>query len=189
MLPDSKIIKTYSKNSRDGQIMLLHAYKAHVQGVIACVVNNSQDVEELTQDTFLKVFSSFNKYNPRRGNLAAWIYRIAYNLAQNFVTRQQRFTVAMDDDDLECINISDAELDSELSNAKEQQIQMLEQIIDNLPREERVIITFYYYEDCPIGDIAQILNTTSNAIYLRLQRIRRKLCGMVADYLSESSNL
>ena len=176
MQEDSQIIEYIRKNRREGQKMLLSLYKPRVHNLIAGIVSDCQDIEELTQDTFLKVFDSISHFNPSRGTLATWIYHIAYNTAVSFVTQWHPLNILpINDNELDISIINDAWLDQELSCEKEEQIQALENAVSGLPPEERLLITLYYYEGCTIADISRIISASPNAVYHRLQRIRKKL--------------
>ena len=179
MARDNDIIKSFYKNRREGQLLLLSSYRSRVQSLIGSVVSNSQDMEELTQDTFLKVFDGIRHFNAERGTLANWIYRIAYNIAINFANRQPPPAVPLDEAPPDTLNISDAQIDQELSKETDQQIEALNQAVGSLPPDERLIITLYYYEGCAIADIAQILDLSPNALYHRLRTIRKKLGRMI----------
>ena len=175
MNTDTQMLDMFRCAHPEGPRIMLQAYRPHVYSLIASVVPNMQDAEELTQDTFLAAFRDIARFKPERGSLATWIYKIAYNKALSFISRKQPDIIALDEDCFDSIAVSDEVVDRELSNAEEQQIEALERELQLLPSEDRLIITLYYYEGCKVVDIAAIVDTTPFNIYHRLQRIRHKL--------------
>ena len=162
---------------------MLAAYQQRVQSVIASVVGNNQDVEDLTQEALLTVLSTIDSYKPSRGTLATWIYTIAYRKAVSFVRRQRPVILSFDDIDTAVPSISDEErsvVADELSTGREERIQALEQALELLPAQDRLLITLYYYQDCSLAEIAAIIGATANAVSHRLRRIREKLYTLLA---------
>ena len=72
-------------------------------------------------------------------------------------------------------DISDAELEAELSTGREQRIEQLMEIVDTLPDDERMLLTLYYFEDRPLTEIAYITGIEASALANRLYRTRKKL--------------
>ena len=76
---------------------------------------------------------------------------------------------------------SDEELEKELSTGREERIQRLEAVIDELPADERMLLTLYYYEDRPLTEIAYITGIDAKALANRLYRTRKKLFKKLKD--------
>ena len=175
MCTDKEILQAIDANPPQGQRLLLAAYRQRVQSVIASVVGNIQDVEDLTQEALLTVLSTIDSYKPSRGTLATWIYTIAYRKAVSFVRQQRPVILSFDDTDTAVPSISDEQLADELSTGREERIQALEQALELLPAHDRLLITLYYYQDCSLAEAATIIGATANAVSHRLHRIREKL--------------
>ena len=72
-------------------------------------------------------------------------------------------------------DISDNELEAELSTGREERIARLEAVIDDLPDDERMLLTLYYFEDRPLTEIAYITGIEAKTLASRLHRMRKKL--------------
>jgi RNA polymerase sigma-70 factor (ECF subfamily) len=72
-------------------------------------------------------------------------------------------------------DISDAALEAELSTGREERIDQLMGMVDELPDEERMLLTLYYFEDRPLTEIAYITGIDAKALANRLYRTRKKL--------------
>jgi RNA polymerase sigma-70 factor (ECF subfamily) len=72
-------------------------------------------------------------------------------------------------------DISDEVLEAELSTGREERIEQLQMVIDELPDDERMLLTLYYFEDRPLTEIAYITGIDAKALANRLYRTRKKL--------------
>lgn len=73
-------------------------------------------------------------------------------------------------------DISDEQLEAELSTGREERIEKLMEVVDDLPDDERMLLTMYYFEDRPLTEIAYITGIDAKALANRLYRTRKKLC-------------
>jgi RNA polymerase sigma-70 factor (ECF subfamily) len=81
----------------------------------------------------------------------------------------------MEDNAVWQTDISDEALEAELSTRREERIEQLQVVIDQLPDDERMLLTLYYYEDRPLTEIAYITGVEAKALANRLYRTRKKL--------------
>ena len=67
----------------------LDKYSQQVFILIIRIVENQEDAEELTQDTFLKAFEHLSSFKAE-SSFSTWIYRIAYNTAISATRKKAR---------------------------------------------------------------------------------------------------
>ena len=136
---------------------------------------DEMDAQELAQDTFLRAFSHIDSYDPLKASLSTWLCRIAYRLTLDFLKRRRPLIVSIEENEAWQEDISDEQLESELSTGREERIQRLQELIDELPDEERLLLTLYYFEDCPLTEITYITGIEPGPLANRLYRTRKKL--------------
>lgn len=135
----------------------LNQHGQQVFSLIARIICNQEDAEELTQDVFLKAFQHLSSFKAE-SSFSTWIYSIAYNTAIS-ATRKKKFdTFAMDDTLL--ANISDQQVDETLNDESEEMIIRLNRAIEKLNSDERALITLFYYEEKSLNETALILGLT-----------------------------
>jgi RNA polymerase sigma-70 factor (ECF subfamily) len=77
------------KNKDEGSFQILYdTYYGLIYFVIMKIVNNKQDAEELSQDTFVKVYNQIDSFDGK--NFQNWIYTIAKHTAINFYNRTMK---------------------------------------------------------------------------------------------------
>ena len=175
MNTDKEIIDAVANGERKGQCLMVSRYGQQVFAIIVRQVGDAMDAEELTQDTFLRAFSHIGSYDPHRASLGTWLCRIAYRLTLDFLRRRRPLIVSIEDTEVWQTDIGEEQLAAELSTGSEERIRQLELLMDDLPPDERLLLTLYYFENRPLDECAFIMDATPHALANRLYRIRRKL--------------
>ena len=174
-LTEKQIVEAVRDGRDEGQTEMVGRYAERVFAIIVRQVNGVMDAQELTQDTFLRAFSHIDSYDPRKASLSTWLCRIAYRLTLDFLKRRRPPVFLMEDTSAGGTDISDEQLEAELSTGSEERIQRLEQLMNEMPDEEQMLLTLYYFDDLPLEEIAYIMGTEAGPLAKRLYRIRRKL--------------
>lgn len=152
---------------------ILKRYSSRIFAVVVRIIGCREEAEELTQDVFMKVFSSLQRY---KGNceFSTWIYRIAYNTAISHM-RKQRREISYIEESL-YTNVSEEEVEQLLNRTdNSEQIERLEQAINGLEAEEKALLTLFYTDMRSISEIAEISGLTPTNVKTKLYRIRKKL--------------
>ena len=173
-LTEQQIVEAVREGRREGQDALVCRYAERVFAMIVRQVDE-MDAQELAQDTFLRAFSHIDSYDPQKASLSTWLCRIAYRLTLDFLKRRRPLIVSIEESEVWQEDISDEQLESELSTGREERIQRLQELIDELPDEERLLLTLYYFEDRPLTEIAYITGIEPGPLANRLYRTRKKL--------------
>ena len=182
MNTDEQIVEAVKGGGSKGLGLMVSHYGQQVFAMIARQVGNAMDAEELTQDTFLRAFSHIASYDPKRASLATWLSRIAYRLTLDFLKRQRPLIVSIDDTEVWQTDISNEQLEAELSTGNEERILRLQLLMDNLPPDERLLLTLHYFENRQLDECAYIMDSISHALANRLYRIRLKLYKKLKQY-------
>ena len=97
MTDDNHIIPLIRENAEKGFRLLMAKYKEPVYWHIRRLVVSHADAQDVTQDTFLRIFRSFSQYSGE-GSFKAWIFRIATNEALRLLGRNQgKATLSLDE--------------------------------------------------------------------------------------------
>ena len=80
---EKQMILAAQRGQADGYKYLMDRYGRQVQLLVAQMVGDVRDVEELTQDAFVRAFRHLSDFDPERASFPTWLSRIAYNTALN----------------------------------------------------------------------------------------------------------
>jgi RNA polymerase sigma-70 factor, ECF subfamily len=89
-LTDEQLFQCYTNGNEHGFQLLMERYEPRIQGFLRKRLNDEERVEDLTQDTFLRIHRARDSYDPSR-KFSTWIHTIANNLLKNeFRNRSRR---------------------------------------------------------------------------------------------------
>ncbi len=133
---------------------------------------DSQEAEEMAQETMLLVWRKAALFDPQKAGAATWIYVIARNLRTDAQRRAWR-SVALAGSDTEAVT------DGMVSSAQDEAV--LRQALSTLPQEQLQALELSYFEDQSHVEIARKLGiplgTAKSRIRLALARLRAALGG------------
>lgn len=165
-ISDKDIIAIIRKNPDQGFRMLVSQYSERIYWHIRRTVNSHHDAEDITQETFVRVFRSFGKLKSA-GALKSWIYRIATNEAIRFIDKRNDGLMAMDNAALvqseNYVDYSDIEA-VELKKA-----------IDTLPPKQRITFNLRYYDELEYDEIASILGTAAHCVRANYHNAKERI--------------
>lgn len=152
----------------------MNSYGDLLFSIVAPMLSDMRDVEEVVQDSFIKAFSNINKYNPEAAAFQTWLGRIARHTVIDRLRKPgNRF---------QTIEISkEQETTFDDNGDEEPDIELLTQAINTLRGEERVIINLIYYDNLSPGATAEILEITPAILSSRLYRIKKKLARIIHE--------
>lgn len=134
-------------------------YKEAVYWHIRRLVVSHADAQDATQETFVRVFRSFNQFKGD-ASLTAWVYRIATNEALRLLSRRQDERVSLDSPDISlCGMAADSYVDySDLETVR------LQQAILALPTKQQLAFNLRYYNELGYDEIAAITGSTTDSV-------------------------
>lgn len=159
------------------------------------MTRNAQDAEDLVQETYLKAYRHFDKFQPGT-NLKAWLFKIMKNTFINDYRKRQLVPPESDFAEFE------ESFESELSEEATQQIKNPEQealenvldedvqrALDELPADYRMVVLLADVEGFAYREIAEILDIPVGTVMSRLYRGRKKLETDMLRYAREHGYL
>lgn len=144
---DSRIKKLFRrtrKADKGAASELLKIYYADIFVYLRRLCGNKQDAEDLTQETFVKVWSPLDGF-AGRSKFSTWLYRIAYN---TYIDWQRRNTSSIQSNTdrwwKECID----KTSGPFANLAERQLaQQLYEAVDRLDEDKKQVVHLHYYQE------------------------------------------
>ena len=142
---DDQHIDLVIKGDSRAFAVLVDSYKNLVFSLAMKMLNNREEAEEVSQDTFIKVFKSLEKFKGD-SKFSTWIYRVAYNTCLDRLkkNKRQQYTVEINEYTEHQVKTLDNALDKIETKEREQTIQ---DCLALLPSEDSFLLTLYYFED------------------------------------------
>lgn len=154
----------------------------HQQALINFFFANTRDIqfaEDLAQETLLKVYDQAWDYLPT-GRFRGWMFRIGRNLLIDNIRRRSHDALIKSvrgSGDEDCVLASLAgEFVSPQESADQKELAgMVEQLLQELPEEQRLTFTLHHFAELSLPEVSNILHTNTATSKSRLRLAREKL--------------
>lgn len=160
MIDDNEYIKLLKKNPEYGFRLLMDQFQEPVYWHIRRMVVHHSDAQDATQETFIRVFRSIDKFRGE-SSLRVWIYRIATNEAMRLLGKRNNSFVSIDDDENFEVRLVQAE---EYVNFTDVEAVKLQNAILSLPPKQQMAFNMRYYDEMEYNDIAEVIGTSAASV-------------------------
>jgi len=161
--------------------VLVNQYKDLVFTLSYKMLKNKEEAEEVSQDTFVKVFNSLNKFKGE-SKFSTWIYKITYNTCIDRLKKSKKDSQVIYIEDFNQHQVKAIEVVLDAIDEKERN-QKIQECIQLLPSEDAFLLTLYYFDDQSIEDIAKVINCKANNVKIKLFRSRKKIASILKSQL------
>jgi RNA polymerase sigma-70 factor (ECF subfamily) len=184
IISDYELIIRFKKGEERSFEDLIERHKDKVFTYINLYIRDEALVEDIFQDTFLKVIQSVRagKYSDN-GKFLSWVLRIAHNLIiDHFRRLKQINTVSTDDYEANLFNtIKLSEASIETDYIKNQIEEDVRHMINCLPDEQREVVILRHYSDMSFKEIADITGVNINTALGRMRYALINLRKMMVE--------
>lgn len=163
---DTDIILAIRKNTGKGFKMLLSQYSRPVYWHIRRTVSSHHDAEDITQETFIRIFKSLDKLKSENA-LKSWIYRIATNEALRFLEKRGEDFLPLDN----ALDITSGSF----VNYNDIEAVELKKAINSLPPKQRIVFNLRYYDELEYEEIASILQTAVHNVRANYHNAKERI--------------
>jgi RNA polymerase sigma-70 factor (ECF subfamily) len=181
------VISNTDRNRPDDFASFMRAYQDLVYSTAARIVGNDAQAEDIAQDVFIKAYENFEtlRCSPTAGG---WLRTVARNLSLNHACRYRRrwrlFSEMHEPDDDEAVDFeanipaSDRPLHE---TADSNRTELIEQALQSLPRDQRLALVLYHFEDMPYEEISKHLGVSLAKVKVDIHRARTALARVLAQ--------
>ena len=162
---------------------LMSRWRERVAAFLLRMVGNHATAMDLTQETFVRLYTSRHSYRPSAA-FSTYLFHIAANLARSHARWKIRHpTVPLEDEQGNIVHEPvDPQLSPDEAAALHEKTTMVNQAIAALPADLREALLLFTVEDMSHADIAATLGCTAKAIEVRIYRARQMLREAVAKH-------
>ena len=171
MPTDQEIIVAIKEDSQRGFGLLMASYMKPVYWHIRRMVVAHADAQDVMQETFVRVFRSFDHYQEDQP-LNAWIFGIATNEALRFLGKSKgKSLLSLEDtsEDLFSLKADDYVDYSDVEAVK------LQKAILSLPAKQQIAFNLRYYNELSYDDIALITGSTAANVKANYHNAKEKI--------------
>ena len=176
---DRRLIDQALMGDEKAYEMLLKKYRNLVYSIMLKMVRNKQEAEDLTQEAFMKAFSSLVTFNDEFA-FSTWLMKIASNNCIDFLRKRKLRTYSIHepiqykDEKIE-IEIPDNDPSPERNIIQSERSRMIEDAINELPERYRYVIILRHKEEKSYEEIAELMNLPLGTVKAQIFRAREIL--------------
>lgn len=159
---------------------LLQKHQRRVLSLIGHTIRQPNEVEDLAQQVFLKVYTALPRFD-FRAEFSTWLYRITVNECYDHL-RRQRALKSHGGNEIQVGELADLDrLSAKRSRPAENPArqaelkQTVEILFSRLSAEERLLLTLRELEGYSMKEIATVMELKENTVKVRLFRARKRL--------------
>ena len=168
----AELLAQIQSGDETGLLALHQQYAGLVYSVAYRVLNDQMTAEEVTQDTFMRLWNKAELYDPNRGSFVTWLLTITRRIAIDVLRKQQRDPAAApavvdgDSERWEALLGTDENADLRRTLAA---------VMQELPDDQRHAIELAYFQGMSHSQIADYLDQPVGTIKTRIRLGMKKL--------------
>ncbi|HEY9717993.1 MAG TPA: sigma-70 family RNA polymerase sigma factor [Trichormus sp.] len=199
-LSDEALVENFKKTKDMAQFKsLVRRYQNRVYGAAVRILGNSDEAEEVVQDTFVRVHQNIDKFR-NQATFAAWVFKIAHNQCVDMMRDKRRKlrgfhllsfdpqSAAGDQDESQGISLvtqlADPTPGPEAQSDRDEQETVIAASLQQLPDTQREVLLLHDVEGFSYQEIADIVGASIGTVRSRLHYGRLKLRELLEPYFS-----
>ena len=179
---DSVLIEKAKNGNKGAFNILVNKYYPRVYATLFSFTKSKEDSEDLSQQTFIKVWQQLSSF---RGDSAffTWVYRIAINLAKNFVAssgfKKQKINTSIEKAEIDVSSFEDIES----AAIHEESLNEIKNFINTMPESLKTAFTLREVDGKSYEDISVITHTPIGTVRSRIFRARESIIDFMQKEL------
>ncbi len=178
MLVDFELIKRAHDGDSAAFNEIVLAYRKRVLGTISRLIARPEDVEDVAQEVFLRLYFSLDQLRTAEV-FEPWLYRLTVNAAYDYLRKQRRRQeFRMSDLSEQQVVMADATAGGK-AERYEQYHKKIRESVDSLlgsvSEADRILLMLKEVEGLSLKELEKIYNVNENALKVRLFRARQRV--------------
>lgn len=179
-----------SKNGdMDALAKLIQSHSESVHSVIYSILGNRDIVQDLAQETFLRMISALDSYE-FKAPFRAWLIRIAVNLCRDHLRRKKVRRIMTGfhttDDSEQERQFTDKAQNPVQDLLEKERMEYLQKALLKLPTSLKTVFILRDIQDFSYDEIAATLNWRLGTVKSRLFRARNELAKILSPYWEDT---
>ena len=182
---DLQLMKRIASNDQQAFRAIYRKYGKPIYSLAYHILQNTMLAEEVTQDTFVKVWRHKAQWDPTKGDLKNWLLAIAHFTAIDRL-RQERRQPALHPDPIE--ELEDMGLDVPLTPRETawQEDIALQALVSQLPKEQASLIDLAFFRGMSHSEIASEVGLPLGTVKTRLRTGLQRLRALWLESMKET---
>ena len=165
---------------------LVDKYKDLVFAGVMRMVKNREDAEDLTQEIFVKAYTSLPKFKGE-SKFSTWLFRIAFNEASTMYRSNSLDTTPVEDW-MNFEESADTGFITQMGELRSQErSQYIQKAMDRMDSRDAMILTLFYLNEHNIAEISDICSMSTANVKTTLSRARVRMAQILKTMLGKDA--
>jgi RNA polymerase sigma-70 factor (ECF subfamily) len=176
-MTDEELMGRVNAGERDALAELFRRYERPLVNFFVRGFGHPTDAEDLTMETFLRVFRYADRFGDR-GNFRAWLYCLALSVARDWARRSRRrpeVSASSVGEAWTSVRDTHRDRDPEAMAVRGTMTAVVREAVLGLPERERAALLLREYQQLNYEEISVALGTSVSAVKMLLLRGRSRL--------------
>ena len=169
---NQEIVTNFKAGQSQAFDLIVTFYQKPIYSHLYRLVNNKEDALDLTQDTFVKIYKNRKNVDLDK-NFKSWLYKIATNIAYDWLKKQKKLPISKDFDDL--IEFETIKTNSQYYSIEQLNNLDLEEALKSLKPVQENSLRLYYQQGFTYVEIGEILQLPLNTVKTHIARAKAEL--------------
>jgi RNA polymerase sigma-70 factor, ECF subfamily len=177
--PDATIVRRVLAGDIEAFSLLVDRHHARCLRVATHLMSDSDDAEDVVQDSFVRAYRHLGGYR-ERDKFSAWLLRIVVNQARTHATRRKKW------DGPDPITLADADTPHDSTSeslARAERSAELAHALAQLGPAQREAIVLRFSDELSYDEMARITGVGVSALKMRVQRACAHLRALLSEHL------
>ncbi|HYM81309.1 MAG TPA: sigma-70 family RNA polymerase sigma factor [Candidatus Limnocylindria bacterium] len=176
---DAGIVRRCLAGDEKAYRELVERYQGQVYRLALRMVRGAEDAQDLTQETFVRMFRALARYDPSRP-FAAWLFTIATRLCIDHIRRRRVKLISLTrrepgSGEEQTLELEDPGPGPDELTARAEEERRTGDLIASLPPHYRVVVVLRHQQDLSYEEIADVLHLPLGTVKARIHRARALL--------------
>lgn len=169
---DAEIVRRWQEGDPAAFEALVRRWQQPMARFLTRLVGDAEATADLCQEVFLRVYLAGPRYR-EAGTFAAWLYRIALNVARDAGRKERRHSASLE-------SVAPKAQASPADHCEQQELtRLVDEALQTLPEPLREVLVLRHFENLHFEEMARLLSTPASTLKSRfavaLDRLRRTL--------------
>ena len=173
---EKELLRLIKKGDAEARHLMYKQYVRYLAAVCSRYISNDEDLKDVLQESFLRIFSSIGTFNYQgEGSLKAWMSRITLNESLKWLKQNKS---------LELVEIGDEELDipEDAPDIEGVPTDVIYQMIRSLPDGYRTVFNLFVIDGKSHREIAQMLGIKESSSASQLHHAKAMLAEKITQF-------
>lgn len=189
MLVDFDLIHRARSGDHAAYSQVVQSYRKRILGTIARLIGRVEDVEDVGQEVFLRLYFSLDQLRTPEV-FEPWLYRLTVNACYDYLRRQRRRNESrMADLSEQQVVLADASAGAKQQvelDRRKRVSELVQALLSAVSEQDRLLLTLKEIEGLSLKELEKVYGVNENALKVRLFRARQRVLKAFATMRGSS---